>query len=360
MFWFIRDDLEVLPNESRDLNLPSMQSMIQTAFASLNQDKNALTQRYNIFAALFLEASKQVIDLFFQMECTRDLLDQVLLSPVLQDLILYRTLKSGLSARFPGSLEYRIQFCSDLIRRAEKLKVEVHDELLRTLSQLKELKRSRSSESKQDLTPVSYQIFNVQDKSIILRSNPQSELGNVIGLKCWPAAFYLTEYLLAHPDLVEQKKCLELGSGCGFTGITTSALLNPESLVLSDYQDSVVSNLKHNISINRVDRTRCLKVDWNERLPSKIHVDFVFGADLIYSPDLIQPLVETLLDYLGTASKALIANVQRNPETWDLFLKTLCSHQLNVDTISFRIESALFHIDYSNIQLVEITNRISS
>ena len=62
---------------------------------------------------------------------------------------------------------------------------------------------------------------------------------------------WLSDYLLAHPDLVDGAVVLELGAGVGLTGVILAgpagASLHPSGLVLTDGLDAALTNIRANL-----------------------------------------------------------------------------------------------------------------
>ena len=86
---------------------------------------------------------------------------------------------------------------------------------------------------------------------------------------------------------------LELGSGCGLAGIAAGCLASPRLLVLTDYQESTVDNLRQNVASNSARlgslAVQVARMDWDapESWPqgdegSPLTFDLLIGADLLY------------------------------------------------------------------------------
>eukprot|EP01104_Vermistella_antarctica_P015382 TRINITY_DN503_c0_g1_i2.p1 TRINITY_DN503_c0_g1~~TRINITY_DN503_c0_g1_i2.p1 ORF type:complete len:286 (+),score=60.50 TRINITY_DN503_c0_g1_i2:1031-1888(+) len=87
-------------------------------------------------------------------------------------------------------------------------------------------------------------------------------VGNLVGLTTWTAGFFLAELMLAQPGIVKGRRCVEFGSGVGLTGMVV-ARLNVESIVLTDFDDHVMSNLRENLRINGLEhRVGAMTLDW--------------------------------------------------------------------------------------------------
>ncbi|CAG8539499.1 2764_t:CDS:2 [Paraglomus occultum] len=100
---------------------------------------------------------------------------------------------------------------------------------------------------------------------------------------------------------------LELGSGTGYLGITlASRLVPPFTLILTDLPD-VLPLLNRNVSNNsraNTDHIIVAPLEWgnsahSECINSKHRIDLVIASDLVYFPELFDPLIKTLLEICG-------------------------------------------------------------
>jgi hypothetical protein len=93
---------------------------------------------------------------------------------------------------------------------------------------------------------------------------------NDVGVRrVWEAGAALAEYLLEKPDLVRQKNVCEIGAGVGLTGVVIAGLCDTKSVHMTDYTDSTLVNMEHNVLQNKdwVLKTRTRKVDCNDFHP---------------------------------------------------------------------------------------------
>lgn len=85
------------------------------------------------------------------------------------------------------------------------------------------------------------------------RQNSQYDVGFLM----WPSAVVLSEWLAANRHFLTAKSILELGAGCGLSGLVAGKLLDqsvgpkPESrVILTDFNSTVVKNSASNIALN--------------------------------------------------------------------------------------------------------------
>jgi len=168
----------------------------------------------------------------------------------------------------------------------------------------------------------------------------------------WPSAVVLSSWLLAHPHVLFRKEILELGSGCGLTGLVASkiahtmkmqSLINGMSeekkidtrlvgagiekqrheVLLTDFNTKVLQNLDRNIALNELNSV--VKTDqldfyvqqgdnymggWvsgsgnTKRSP----VDLILAADVICKPSDSVAASKTVHDALRPGGEAIFVS----------------------------------------------------
>jgi predicted nicotinamide N-methyase len=168
------------------------------------------------------------------------------------------------------------------------------------------------------------------------------------GLHLWESSVVFARYILSNPSIFENKKIIELGTGCGLLGLVALLHTKLDNIIFSDYQQSVLDNLSNNIKINtnsNMDgKYSILNLDWRDYDKFKLEsFDFVIGSELIYSGGHIEELAKLIRNLLKIDGVALIAMPEKRSMTKP-FLEYL---NLNELTASYKYMS-----DY-NIDLFE-------
>jgi predicted nicotinamide N-methyase len=130
--------------------------------------------------------------------------------------------------------------------------------------------------------------LNIKLQHATNNDDNQGEHETNTGFIMWPSAVLLSHHLVQNPELwrrmskVEEtdngnvesndNAVLELGAGCGLSGLTVAALMKQESMddkvVFTDYNPAVLKNLKQNIELNNFHVDHEVKgLDWFDQQP---------------------------------------------------------------------------------------------
>ncbi|KAG6846041.1 hypothetical protein H0H87_006405 [Tephrocybe sp. NHM501043] len=217
----------------------------------------------------------------------------------------------------------------------------------------------------------------------LLESRTTIESGTT-GMRTWLASFVLSEYFTQHPDLVKNKRILELGSGIGFLGIVLGRLQQlasqenspkHQALWLTDINENVLTRCQENIQMpcNKIlaSDIHYSFLDWTDSqtedrigplkslLVHEIDADLIVGADIIFDPSLIPALAGVLHLALqpgrtGAPKSALIAATIRNEETFKQFQQALLKKRLQVLELSITHTTSFMQDVDNNIENVKI------
>ncbi|KAH7306424.1 hypothetical protein KP509_22G010900 [Ceratopteris richardii] len=221
-------------------------------------------------------------------------------------------------------------------------------------------------------------------KDLILTIQVSSNmLEGSTGCYLWPAGIFLSEFILANPNIFSKRSCLEIGAGTGLS-IISLALLNVSKVIATDGDCSTLSNLKHNFEINRhllEDETtvEIQELIWESASAKTITdwgADIIVGADLIYDSSSIPYLVALMVMLLAkrkqgsylvkgggvimqqemqdesthdnshqtsvTCPIAYVATVIRNIETMNLFISSASQAGLDVEDVTETMRPPIF------------------
>jgi len=162
------------------------------------------------------------------------------------------------------------------------------------------------------------------EQKVLIAESP-GQLG--IGGKVWDAGLVLLSWISENRAVVTDKTVLELGTGTGWVGIG-SLLLGAGNVTLTDLEEIcplVGTNIQLNIVSEKIAprKIKCLSLPWGQHLSEEYLPSFdsqiILMSDVVYDPELYQPLISTLENICSTKTKIYMAHRHRNPEDWKFF-----------------------------------------
>lgn len=194
-------------------------------------------------------------------------------------------------------------------------------------------------------------------QSLSIFQSPSSlSTPGVTGAVMWDSGVVLGKFLEHAVDsgllLLQGKKIVELGSGCGLVGCI-AALLGGH-VVLTDLPDrlrllkkNIDANLRHG---NVRGSAKVMELQWGDDPDLELiepPPDFVLGSDVIYSEGAVLDLLSTLRQLCGCETTVFLAGELRNDAVLEYFLD--CAMD---DFIIGRLEQSQFHPDYCSSRVV--------
>ena len=151
------------------------------------------------------------------------------------------------------------------------------------------------------------------------------------GLNIWDGAMLLARYIEKVPNIVKNKRVIELGSGCGVVGIA-AAICGCEEMVLTDLSYALPL-MRENVERNKAaweDKevvVSCKECDWFQPPPvdellghDNNKADLLLVADCVWLSSLIAPLLRTLKLYTNDSTEVFITYQHRGKEAHDMFM----------------------------------------
>nr|GMC86603.1 protein N-lysine methyltransferase METTL21A [Ipomoea batatas] len=193
-------------------------------------------------------------------------------------------------------------------------------------------------------------------RSLSILQSPSS-LGTpgVTGSVMWDSGVVLGKFLEHAVEsgtvLLQGKKVVELGSGCGLVGCI-SALLGAQ-VILTDLPDRL-RLLKKNVEANLYGDVKgsatVTELTWGDELEPFLCdplPDYVLGSDVIYSEGAVMDLLETLVDLCGSETTIVLAGELRNDAILEYFLEAASK-----EFIVGRVDQKQWHPDYLSPRVV--------
>lgn len=152
------------------------------------------------------------------------------------------------------------------------------------------------------------------------------------GGSVWDAGLALSEFVLsAAAREFAGRRCLELGTGTGLTGVAL-ARAGAAHVLCTDGDLEALANSERNLRLNGVAPAAVTlrRLRWDDGAaglgPEAFPVDVVVGGDLMYDPTNIPPLLALVKELLTGAggrppvAAAILATTRRNETTLQKFL----------------------------------------
>ncbi|CAH0482692.1 unnamed protein product [Peronospora belbahrii] len=150
------------------------------------------------------------------------------------------------------------------------------------------------------------------DVSVLLTYTKDEPGALQSGHYIWPAAPALCEYLTKHRDAIPSGNVVELGAGCGLTGLAVAQLQPTATVIFTDHDPGVLKVIEHNAGQQARTQAKCLtqSLRWGpegdkeikalETLQSgaadKNHqvTALIVGSDVIYAREVVPLLFWTV------------------------------------------------------------------
>ncbi|ONK79738.1 uncharacterized protein A4U43_C01F9570 [Asparagus officinalis] len=184
----------------------------------------------------------------------------------------------------------------------------------------------------------------------ILQSPSSMSTPGVTGAVMWDSGIVLAKFLEHSVDsqslVLQGKRVVELGSGCGLVGCI-AAILGAD-VILTDLPDRL-RLLKKNLEVNFEGgnlrgSARASELTWGDELDNEFIEplpDFILGSDVIYSEDAVNDLLDTLKQLSGSHTTIFLSGELRNDVVLECFLEAALK-----DFVVGHVDQTQWHPDY--------------
>lgn len=132
----------------------------------------------------------------------------------------------------------------------------------------------------------------------------------------WPGSFAFADWLVQHPHLIRNRRCLEIGSGTGALAIFLNKEFNLD-ITTSDYDDQEIQdNIAHNCTANNITPSLPhIKHTWGDEFPTAApDWDLIIASDILLYVKQYPNLIKSLSFLLKSYKPQDITNVARPAE----------------------------------------------
>lgn len=132
------------------------------------------------------------------------------------------------------------------------------------------------------------------------------------GLLLWESAPVLARWLAEQPLVVRGRRVLELGAGTGLAGLVARHL--GAAVVQTDHSPEALQLCQRNARANGIEDVRVVLADWT-RWELDERFDVILGADVLYDPAIVPPLMEVLEKSLAGGGTIVLTDPRRAKAT---------------------------------------------
>ncbi|KAL7713603.1 Methyltransferase domain containing protein [Entamoeba marina] len=170
--------------------------------------------------------------------------------------------------------------------------------------------------------------FDSYDVFIKTLHQENKHIDDCIGRMLWPGEILLGEFLQKYD--VNGLDVIEVGSGVGYASFCCKGA---KSIRMTDYLEDILELEKENIALNpHIPNVTTMKLDWFEQNDGVDKADLIFGSEILYDPELVEPLIKTISTLLKPKSQCIfINNIARFLNCENLFFSMISKYHLNVD-----------------------------
>lgn len=126
--------------------------------------------------------------------------------------------------------------------------------------------------------------------------------------KLWPAALALSDFIFNHPELVKDKKVLELAAGLGLPSFVAARYAN--KVCCSDYLKEAVDAMNKTVQHLQLTNVSCELLDWNH-LPDDLTTDVLLLSDINYDREQFDQLYQVLQRFIQQGTFIILTTPQR-------------------------------------------------
>ncbi|KNC77566.1 hypothetical protein SARC_09969 [Sphaeroforma arctica JP610] len=127
----------------------------------------------------------------------------------------------------------------------------------------------------------------------------------------------------------------------------------------SDTQDEKTSADDSHVTAVRTPVANLRFLDWVEASNDEIaeyDADLFLAADVVFDPVIIEPLVRVISVLLRKSScYGIISCTIRNPETFELFIKSLDSADVHIETLDHTPSNIYFYDRIAEVRILRLT-----
>jgi predicted nicotinamide N-methyase len=163
-------------------------------------------------------------------------------------------------------------------------------------------------------------VLHLADDAVALWELTEEQLGE-LGLPppfwafAWAGGQALARYILDHPEIVREKRVIDIASGSGLVGIAAMKA-GAASVIAADIDAFAAESARLNAELNGVR----LAITTDDLIGASVEADVILVGDLFYDRDIAQMLLAWLNDRKRAGAEILVGDPGRSYFPKDAFV----------------------------------------
>ena len=142
----------------------------------------------------------------------------------------------------------------------------------------------------------------------------------------WPSSLVLASWLQTQAALIQDKMCLDIGCGIGFTALVGQWL--GARVIGMDYEPQALAFARRNAVRNGISQPWWIAMDWRCPALAADSIDVAWGGDIMYESRFAGPLADFLRYVLKPGGVAFVAEPSR--QVYEAFFPTAAQRSLGM------------------------------
>jgi predicted nicotinamide N-methyase len=126
--------------------------------------------------------------------------------------------------------------------------------------------------------------------------------------RVWASSIAMAIFIEKNPQLVLNKKVLELAAGLGLPSLVAAPYA--KEVCCSDYLQDALDVIDKSIDLNQLSNIQCSIINWHY-IPEEIHADVLLLSDINYEPEEFETLFNVLKKFIQQGTSVILTTPQR-------------------------------------------------
>ena len=164
----------------------------------------------------------------------------------------------------------------------------------------------------------------------------------------WPSAVALSRWLVSNPHVIQDSNVLELGAGCGLSGLV-AANLQPKSIILSDFNPTVLDNLQQNIALNNANTARAIGLDFYQQCETSSSSGWIDMDGEVHSAVNVIVAADIICQYQDSVAAATTIRNALLPDGIAIVICADAKHRFGVESFASECQKLGLVVETTNV-----------